>query len=98
MPSNCVLRKQQRDPQIRLSSIMLLAEARALRDAVPAGMRLLGLDVGSKTIGLALRDGRVIAPPQRRCRAGPASSGRSKLLIILYFIPRSEASRRMRSE
>jgi putative pre-16S rRNA nuclease len=43
---------------------MLLDDPRALWAAVPAGARLLGLDVGSKTIGLALSDTRlVIASP-----------------------------------
>ncbi len=43
---------------------MLLADPRELRAQVPAGMRLLGLDVGTKTIGTALSDTRlVIASP-----------------------------------
>ena len=43
---------------------MLLEDPRQLREAVPAGQRLLGLDVGTKTIGLALSDTRrVIASP-----------------------------------
>jgi putative holliday junction resolvase len=43
---------------------MILADPAALRTAVPAGMRLMGLDVGTKTIGLALSDTRqVIASP-----------------------------------
>jgi putative holliday junction resolvase len=43
---------------------MILADPVALRAAVPAGMRLMGLDVGTKTIGLALSDTRlVIASP-----------------------------------
>jgi putative holliday junction resolvase len=43
---------------------MILAEPAALPAAVPAGLRLLGLDVGTKTIGLALSDTRrVIASP-----------------------------------
>ena len=48
---------------------MLLDDPRALRAAVPAGRRLLGLDVGSKTIGLALSDTRrVIASPLETLR------------------------------
>jgi putative pre-16S rRNA nuclease len=40
-----------------------------LRDAVPAGGRLMGLDVGTKTIGLALSDTRrVIATPLETIR------------------------------
>ncbi len=43
---------------------MILANPAALREAVPAGRRLMGLDVGTKTIGLALSDTRlVIATP-----------------------------------
>ncbi len=43
---------------------MLFDDPRGLREAVPAGSRLLGLDVGTKTIGLALSDTRlVIATP-----------------------------------
>src|SRR3954452_22223619 len=43
---------------------MLLDDPRQLREAVPAGLRLLGLDVGTKTIGTALSDTRlVIASP-----------------------------------
>src|SRR5207244_2550709 len=48
---------------------MLLADPRELRTAVPAGSRLLGLDVGTKTIGLALSDTRlVIASPLETLR------------------------------
>jgi putative holliday junction resolvase len=43
---------------------MLLADPRELRTRVPVGMRLMGLDVGTKTIGTALSDTRlVIASP-----------------------------------
>jgi putative Holliday junction resolvase len=43
---------------------MLLDDPRRLREAVPHGARLLGLDVGTKTIGTALSDIRlVIASP-----------------------------------
>src|ERR1700732_2826064 len=43
---------------------MLLNNPAELREAVPAGRRLIGLDVGTKTIGLALSDTRlVIASP-----------------------------------
>ncbi len=48
---------------------MILANPVALREAVPAGMRLMGLDVGTKTIGLALSDIRlVIATPLETIR------------------------------
>jgi len=48
---------------------MLLTDPRELRDAVPPGSRLLGLDVGTKTIGTALSDTRlVIASPLETIR------------------------------
>jgi len=43
---------------------MILDNPAALKAAVPPGVRLIGLDVGTKTIGLALSDTRlVIASP-----------------------------------
>jgi putative Holliday junction resolvase len=48
---------------------MLLSDPRELRAALPAGARLLGLDVGTKTIGTALSDTRlVIASPLETIR------------------------------
>jgi putative pre-16S rRNA nuclease len=48
---------------------MILADPVALHAAVPAGMRLIGLDVGTKTIGLALSDTRrIIATPLNTIR------------------------------
>jgi putative Holliday junction resolvase len=48
---------------------MLLDDPRQLREAVAPGSRLLGLDVGTKTIGLALSDTRlVIASPLETIR------------------------------
>ncbi len=48
---------------------MILANPAALREAVPAGMRVMGLDVGTKTIGLALSDTRlIIATPLETIR------------------------------
>ena len=48
---------------------MLLDNPHELRAAVPPGRRLLGLDVGTKTIGLALSDTRlVIASPLETIR------------------------------
>ncbi len=48
---------------------MLFRNPRELRDAVPPGGRLLGLDVGTKTIGTALSDTRlVIASPLETLR------------------------------
>jgi putative Holliday junction resolvase len=43
---------------------MILGNPAALKAVVPAGARLIGLDIGTKTIGLALSDTRlVIASP-----------------------------------
>ena len=48
---------------------MALVDARQIRRAVPPGSRLLGLDVGTKTIGTALSDTRlVIASPLETIR------------------------------
>jgi putative holliday junction resolvase len=48
---------------------MILDNPAELREAVPAGARLMGLDVGTKTIGLALSDSRqVIATPLETIR------------------------------
>jgi putative Holliday junction resolvase len=48
---------------------MILADPAALCDAVPAGLRLIGLDVGTKTVGLALSDTRrIIASPLETIR------------------------------
>jgi putative Holliday junction resolvase len=48
---------------------MPLVDPRELRAAVPTGSRVLGLDVGSKTIGTALSDTRlVIASPLETIR------------------------------
>ena len=50
---------------------MLLGKPAELRAAVAKGTRLLGLDVGSKTVGLALSDtGWVIASPLETLRRG----------------------------
>lgn len=48
---------------------MILNNPVELREAVPGGARLLGLDVGTKTIGLALSDTRrIIATPLETIR------------------------------
>ena len=48
---------------------MILDNPAELREAVPAGMRLMGLDVGTKTIGIALSDTRrIIATPLETIR------------------------------
>jgi len=48
---------------------VILSDPLELRDSVPPGARLMGLDVGTKTIGLALSDTRrVIATPLETIR------------------------------
>src|SRR5260370_242473 len=57
------------DDQNELSSVVILSNPLELRESVPAGARLMGLDVGTKTIGLALSDTRrVIATPLETIR------------------------------
>jgi putative holliday junction resolvase len=63
---------------------MILAEPGALPDTVPAGMRLLGLDLGSKTIGLALSDTRrVIATPLETIRRRNFRADLSRLIALI---------------
>lgn len=63
---------------------MLLGDPRELRDAVPAGSRLLGLDVGTKTIGLALSDTRlVIASPLETIRRRRWSDDAAALFALV---------------
>ena len=53
------------------------------RDALPAGGRLLGLDVGTKTIGLALCDsGWTIATPAELIRRGKFSADLERLRAL----------------
>jgi hypothetical protein len=54
---------------------MLFGDPRELRAQVRAGSRLLGLDVGTKTIGTALSDTRLViaSPVTRPHRADGAS-------------------------
>src|SRR5215469_13543601 len=55
--------------QNRLSSVMILTNPLELREAVPPGARVMGLDVGTKTIGLAVSDTRqLIATPLETIR------------------------------
>jgi putative holliday junction resolvase len=62
---------------------MILADPAALRAAVPAGTRLLGLDVGSKTIGVALSDTRlVIASPLETIRRRRFRDDAARLLSL----------------
>src|SRR5260370_16896053 len=54
----------RRNDNVWLSLGMLVDDPKALRAAVAPGRRVMGLDVGTKTIGLALSDTRlVIASP-----------------------------------
>jgi putative Holliday junction resolvase len=63
---------------------MILAEAAALQDLVPAGMRLLGLDVGTKTIGLAVSDSRrVIATPIETIRRRNFRADAARLFVLI---------------
>jgi putative Holliday junction resolvase len=63
---------------------MLLADPRELRDAVPHGSRLLGLDVGTKTIGTALSDTRlVIASPLETIRRRRFSGDTAALFALI---------------
>src|SRR5438477_10961553 len=55
--------------QNELSAVVILSNPLEMRDAVPAGARLIGLDVGTKRIGVALSDTRrVIATPLETIR------------------------------
>lgn len=63
---------------------MILADPVELRAAVPAGKRLLGFDVGTKTIGLALSDTRlVIASPLETIRRGRFRDDAARLLTLI---------------
>ncbi len=55
-----------------------------LRDAVPARARLLGLDVGSKTVGLALSDGTwAIASPFQTLRRAKFTKDAADLKTLI---------------
>ena len=63
---------------------MLLDDPRELREAVPQGGRLLGLDVGTKTIGTALSDTRlVIASPLETIRRRRFRDDMAALLALV---------------
>jgi len=67
---------------------MLLDHPRELREAVPQGGRLLGLDVGTKTIGTALSDTRlVIASPLETIRR---RRFRDDVAVLLALIDRHD--------
>jgi putative pre-16S rRNA nuclease len=63
---------------------MILPGAAALSDAVPTGLRLLGLDVGTKTIGLALSDSRrVVASPFETIRRRNFRADTARLFALI---------------
>jgi putative holliday junction resolvase len=63
---------------------MLLADPQQLRAAVPPGRRIMGLDVGTKTIGLALSDTRlIIASPLETIRRRGRFRDDAALLLAL---------------
>src|SRR6266849_4363190 len=67
-----------------LSSVMILNNPAELREMVPSGARLLGLDVGTKTIGLALSDTRrVIATPLETIRRRRFRDDAAALLALI---------------
>ncbi len=63
---------------------MLTTETQAFRATLPAGGRLMGLDVGTKTIGVALCDaGWSFASPAELIRRGKFSADLEKLRAIV---------------
>ncbi|RJF91445.1 Holliday junction resolvase RuvX [Sphingomonas cavernae] len=59
---------------------MITIDSRAFRDALPQGGRLLGLDLGTKTIGMALCDaGWSFASPAGTIRRAKFSQDKAKL-------------------
>ena len=63
---------------------MIAASVAEFRDALPGGGRLLGLDVGTKTIGLALCDaGWTIATPAELLRRGKFSADLERLRALI---------------
>jgi putative holliday junction resolvase len=63
---------------------MILDNPVELREAVPAGKRLMGLDVGTKTIGLALSDTRrIIATPLETIRRRRFREDMARLFALL---------------
>src|SRR5438067_13052867 len=63
---------------------MLLADPQQLRAAVPPGRRIMGLDVGTKTIALALSDtGLIIASPLETIRRRRFAEDIAALLALI---------------
>jgi len=62
---------------------VITASAAEFRDAIPGGGRLLGMDVGTKTVGLALCDsGWTIATPAELLRRGKFSADMERLRAL----------------
>lgn len=63
---------------------MAIVELSGLKDAVPPGRRLLGLDLGSKTIGLAISDsGLKVASPIETLRRGKFTKDAEALAALI---------------
>lgn len=63
---------------------MAVSKPEAMRELVPVGKRLLGLDIGSKTVGLALSDGLwMVASPLETLRRKKFTTDAEKLLAII---------------
>lgn len=62
---------------------MLVANVAALRASLPKGARLIGLDPGSKTIGVALSDvGLMIASPYGALKRGKLKANAAEIAAI----------------
>ena len=63
---------------------MILANPADLREVAPPGRRLMGLDIGTKTIGLALSDTRrVIATPLETIRRRRFREDAARLIALI---------------
>ena len=63
---------------------MIVADAAAMRAALPQGGRLMGLDVGTRTIGVALCDAQwMIASPADLIRRAKFSADLATLAVIV---------------
>ena len=63
---------------------MIFSNPTELREAVPPGKRLMGLDVGTRTIGLALSDTRqIIATPLETIRRRRFREDTAKLFALI---------------
>jgi putative Holliday junction resolvase len=71
------------DPQIPNSLGSTLQDIEAFFAALPAGKRLIGIDAGTKTLGLALSDvGRSIASPLETIKRSKFSTDAARLLEL----------------